>query len=270
MASKLENAIKALFMGLIYLAVYEAMQLFSVYVLGYIGAYSTGRKMTMEEFSSRHIIGNALTATLAAMIAAGAVYIMIGILREKSVLKALPFRFINTPTIVSAITAALALRLLVGVYTVYSQYVPSLAESLENAPDLTAALDSPLKILIGLFASLIAAPIFEEILFRGLIQGELMRAFPVPAAIVISSLIFAVAHGLLFQSVFTFFVGLALGYALYKTGSLLTGIVIHIIFNSSSTFQLFFEFLPTFVNIAIVVVAVVLLIISIRVLNRNS
>jgi len=70
----------------------------------------------------------------------------------------------------------------------------------------------------------------EELLFRGLVQRDLMKAFGWKQGIVLASLTFAVMH-LTWRSIpelgFVFVVGLLLGYVYYRTKSLVGPIVIH-------------------------------------------
>ena len=70
----------------------------------------------------------------------------------------------------------------------------------------------------------------EEVLFRGLVQRDLMKALGWKQGLVLAALVFAVMH-LTWRSipelVFVFFVGLLLGYLYYRTKSLVAPIVIH-------------------------------------------
>lgn len=77
----------------------------------------------------------------------------------------------------------------------------------------------------------ILAPIAEELLFRGIIQGELQRAMPEWAAIVIQGLIFALFHMQPVQVSYVILPGLLLGLAYAWTRSLWVPIIMHIAFN---------------------------------------
>lgn len=88
---------------------------------------------------------------------------------------------------------------------------------------------------IGVFSIVIMAPLMEELLVRGGMQGHLMRKWKNPMwAIVVSSLIFGLIHGNPVQIFFAFLSGLALGWIYYRTGSLLPGILMHFINNGTS------------------------------------
>ena len=85
-----------------------------------------------------------------------------------------------------------------------------------------------------------AAPLAEELIFRGLIYRRMRQLFPVWAAILLSALLFAVYHGNPIQMIFAFpmAVVLALGYehgkvfifpVLFHMGSNLTAILLQIL-----------------------------------------
>lgn len=88
---------------------------------------------------------------------------------------------------------------------------------------------------LGIVAVVIMAPIIEEMLFRGAIEGHLLRKWKNPVwSIVVSSLLFGLVHGNPAQIPFAFVLGLALGWVYYRTGSLLPGILMHFINNGSA------------------------------------
>ena len=82
-----------------------------------------------------------------------------------------------------------------------------------------------------LLVSIAAAPLSEEIAFRGYAMSLIRRRFSPTAALVITSLIFAAAHltqGLYAPKLIVYFLaGLAFGYVALRTGSLLPAMVVH-------------------------------------------
>ncbi len=84
----------------------------------------------------------------------------------------------------------------------------------------------------GIVTAALVAPILEELLFRGAIQGMLLRFFNKPwVAIITASLIFGALHGNPIQIFYATFLGMGLGWIYYRTGSLLPALVGHIINN---------------------------------------
>lgn len=79
--------------------------------------------------------------------------------------------------------------------------------------------------------ALVAAPVLEELLFRGLLLRGLLRLQPAVAAIPLSAAVFAVLHANLFQLVPAFTAGLLFGWVYVKTGSLLLPITGHAFWN---------------------------------------
>jgi len=84
--------------------------------------------------------------------------------------------------------------------------------------------------------------ICEELVFRGFLLSGFRRLSNTWSAIALSSLFFAVIHGILQQSLNAFAMGLIIGYIAIKTGSLLPCILYHLTHN---TITLFYSRLDT-------------------------
>jgi membrane protease YdiL (CAAX protease family) len=85
-----------------------------------------------------------------------------------------------------------------------------------------------------------AIPVIEEILFRGLLFGAFQKWWGVTGAIPASAFLFACIHLQLFGFFQLFFVGLILGWARSKSGSLGLPVLIHALNNSLATVALTF------------------------------
>ena len=93
--------------------------------------------------------------------------------------------------------------------------------------------------VFGIISITIMAPLVEELLFRGAIQGHLLRKGMNPwAALFIASAIFGIIHMNPVQIPFAFAIGLIFGWLYYRTGSLVPGIVGHFINNSIACIQM--------------------------------
>jgi membrane protease YdiL (CAAX protease family) len=77
----------------------------------------------------------------------------------------------------------------------------------------------------------IAAPILEELLFRGIILEGFLKNYNPWKAIIWSSLLFGLAHLNPWQFIAAFFVGLIIGWLYLKTQSLVPGIFMHFVAN---------------------------------------
>ena len=84
----------------------------------------------------------------------------------------------------------------------------------------------PLKIIFAL-AGAVAAPVGEDVFFRGFLYNALKRKLNVPAAIVLSGLIFALVHFGPLAILVIFPMGMVLAYAYEKTQSLWITICMH-------------------------------------------
>ena len=93
--------------------------------------------------------------------------------------------------------------------------------------------------VLGVISIAIMAPLVEELLFRGAIEGHLLKQGKSPvAAILISSLIFGIVHINPAQVPFAFAIGAVFGWLYYRTGSVVPGIIGHFINNSIATIQM--------------------------------
>ncbi len=77
----------------------------------------------------------------------------------------------------------------------------------------------------------LAAPIAEETLFRGLLQGVLERKLGPWLAIVVAAVPFALLHGVPGPGFIIFFWTLPIGWVAWRTGSIAPGLVIHVLNN---------------------------------------
>ena len=93
--------------------------------------------------------------------------------------------------------------------------------------------------VFGIISIAIMAPLVEELLFRGAIQGYMLRKGMKPLhAILIASAIFGIVHMNPIQVPFAFAIGMIFGWLYYRTGSVIPGIVGHFINNSIACIQM--------------------------------
>lgn len=87
------------------------------------------------------------------------------------------------------------------------------------------------KLWIQVLALAVLVPIAEELLFRGIIQGELSLRYSRKVTVIVSSLVFAVFHFNLVQGTYVLFAGIILALAYEFTNNLLVPIFMHMVFN---------------------------------------
>ena len=108
-------------------------------------------------------------------------------------------------------------------------------------PLLFLALQAQDQLALAIFFSTasIAAPIFEEIMFRGFLLPSLTRYTSVNGAIVISDLIFAIAHLSLSEVLPLATLGIVLGFVYTRSRNLLAPMLLHCLWNSGTLVSLF-------------------------------
>lgn len=84
--------------------------------------------------------------------------------------------------------------------------------------------------------TVIAAPIVEEIIFRGLILSRLKKAMKTWVAILISSLLFGLVHGQLLWMTYAFVLGMVFAAVAESAQSVTAAILFHMAFNAVSLF----------------------------------
>lgn len=90
----------------------------------------------------------------------------------------------------------------------------------------------------SILMTVVLAPVMEETLFRGLIQGSINERDGAAKAILLSALLFGVFHMIPQQAINAFLVGIILGYIYFRTKSLLTVIILHALNNGISYLML--------------------------------
>lgn len=85
--------------------------------------------------------------------------------------------------------------------------------------------------ILAFAAIVFAAPLLEELIFRGIILDGLLRIYSPIKAIIISSILFGVVHLNPWQFITAFILGMFAGWAYYKTRSLTLPILIHFVNN---------------------------------------
>ncbi|BAZ11286.1 abortive infection protein [Calothrix sp. NIES-4071] len=108
-------------------------------------------------------------------------------------------------------------------------------------PLLQLALEAQDSVALGIFfiTAAIAAPLFEEFLFRGFLLPSLTRYMPVWASILVSSFIFAAAHLSLSEILPLTSLGIILGVVYTRSRNLLAPMMLHSLWNSGTLLTLF-------------------------------
>lgn len=149
--------------------------------------------------------------------------------------------------------------------------IPALQASYETFNTEMGAFENGDYIWMLLEVSIIG-PMVEELLFRGLVFHFVERdTGKEGAAIFISALLFGIWHGIFVQGVYTFLIGLVLGYLYAKTRKLIWPFLVHLVNNFSGTLPPGFdgEYANLLVNLASLICIPVLFILLWR-MEKNT
>jgi len=128
------------------------------------------------------------------------------------------------------------------------------------------------SIILTILSFGIIVPIFEEIMYRGIIFNLLRENMPITAALIIQALIFAIMHMNMLQGIYTFVGGLIIGLAYHWTKSLWVPIIIHVSWNTSSliVYNLITEATTTAFNFAVIIAAIILITFSLLYFRQKN
>jgi membrane protease YdiL (CAAX protease family) len=153
-------------------------------------------------------------------------WIVYSIRKRKTGIKTFHFKIDNKRIIPFVIVAAIAL--LFGIISPISDLIP-MPELLKKA-----FLDLAKQTGFSSFLYMvIAAPILEELIFRGIMLDGLLRKYSPIKSILISSLLFGLVHLNPWQFIAGLFLGVFMGWVYYKSKSLSFTIIIHAAVNLS-------------------------------------
>lgn len=100
-----------------------------------------------------------------------------------------------------------------------------------SQPDDGSTYSTFQTVAISFFVTAVIPAFVEEFAIRGVVMQSL-RKYGDGFAIIMSSFVFALMHGNMIQIPFAFIAGIGIGYAVIKTGTMWTGIIIHFINNA--------------------------------------
>ncbi|SMO84467.1 hypothetical protein SAMN06265379_10997 [Saccharicrinis carchari] len=131
----------------------------------------------------------------------------------------------STPKVIILVSVG-ALGLQLGALSPLTSLIPM--------PDIFKQMFLEIGSMTGVFGFMtlvIAAPIFEELIFRGVILDGLLKRYSPAKSIFISSLLFGIVHLNPWQFITAMGVGSFMGWVYYKTHNLSLCILIHFVNN---------------------------------------
>ena len=203
-------------------------------------------------------------ATLAAILTF-VIYILMFRKKEMNLFQRCKFRKLGLKNYLIVILSSIGLSFFSsGLVNLLINKFPGYSKSSE-------AIASSTTSLLGIISVVVIIPIFEEVLFRGLIFNEFKKHLNVIIAIIFQGIIFAVAHGNMLQGIYAFILGVVIAIIYVKTQSIIASMLFHIMFN------LFGSILTPIMSIIIgmhhmvfLILGLILLAISLVLLFKNN
>ena len=156
-----------------------------------------------------------------------------------------------------------------GVFDIFLYSMPPLNDGLYEYLEEYLLNTSYIFIFIS---TCIIAPIFEEILYRGVLLNGLLKKYNYKKAIIYSALIFGIAHMNLPQGVNAFFLGVIIGLAYYYTRSIYLCMAMHFVNNFLVNFVVYPEskLWTVILFIIVPIIGIIIFIKSLRTIKNNK
>lgn len=178
-----------------------------------------------EKLLYQQLMENSMAFTLVANMLTLFVVMAFYLIRRKRFSEALWLRRVDGPTLWAGASLAPAL------YLAVSLVLLALPEAwMESYNEASAGITT--GGVVGVLAVAAAAPIVEEVMFRGLIMTRLSEAMPGWLAVLLSAAIFGVCHGDPVWFGYAFPMGVFFGFIDLRAGSIWPSILAHMAFNS--------------------------------------
>ena len=100
----------------------------------------------------------------------------------------------------------------------------------------------------GVLLMALLPAVCEELMYRGYMFTAFKSRMSIPKAIIIVSLLFGISHMSMIKILPTALLGVALAYMVYKSGSIVTSVLIHFLNNAFAVFTLYYGDKVSFFN----------------------
>ena len=224
-----KKQLKGIFAGIGYFLLYACLMMvfqmlytFVIMGISYIGG--TRKETDFMSFANN----NLLTAALLTIVSVGVIFYLFFKRRGKSVKiewKLLPF---TSKALVISVIAAVAYSV---IFSLLANYIsPEGANPIFRSANYYSGIAPGLGFFLMLLNLLVAAPVVEEIVMRGVVYTRIENAVGSKSAIIISSLLFGMMHvsaGGLILAIGAVLMGLVFALIFAKTNSLWVCIVAH-------------------------------------------
>lgn len=183
-------------------------------------------------------------------------------IRKKNLFSAVRFNRISVGNAVLCVILGIglnfALSMLIGIIPFPQKWIDSYSNSAG-----TVTYGGVVAVFI---ASVLVAPLAEELVFRGLVFTRLRRALPQFAAMLITSAAFGAVHGTIIWFIYTFVLAMVMNFMYIRFNSLAASVLIHFGFNFAGIITSYLPELNEVLYIAYFVVCTICLAASIAII----
>ena len=215
------KSVDVLVWPLVAVLIYLALQFMGQFVVQTVEFVTTGKGQPVEDMPS--VVGQAMTVSSLLTIVVLIALKQFGLRRAFA---SLGCSFKN------AVLAFVAIVVTIIATNIFNELIDEWF-GIKMDEDYQVLFEGMARSNIGMLALCLLGPLCEEIVFRGGIMHPMMERKVRPwMPIVLSSLIFGLAHGNLVQILFAAIVGVVLAIIYYRTGSLLITTIAHVVNNT--------------------------------------
>jgi membrane protease YdiL (CAAX protease family) len=223
-----------------WIAMYMAFQLlFAILVLGFVFVQDQSvMKRILASGSDSQFINQYALPLFVSVLLAGVATLAILFLNLRPQQRHEQIGLFSPSRLSTGLTICLGAALILATYLItwlYTTYVVPGEEMQAGVNQLIKSVPkTPLNHVLLFTTIAVVAPMLEELLFRGYLQSSLMRHMKPWVAIAVASAVFGAIHMQPLAFPMLMMLGAAFGYLYYRTGSLKTNIILHMLNNGAA------------------------------------
>lgn len=248
----MKKVLKQIGKALGYFAVYFTCMNVADLIAGFVWGYMKGAELKAMGMSSEEAMaafqsmepGYKGVSMLIGAILTLLVYFIIEKIKKTSLAKETDMKMVTGKqmglTVVGALGGMFFLNFMLSILPIPADLLGDLSSGMSS---LTSY-----PFWLALLVNAILIPILEEVVFRGYLFSRLGKAMPAVVAAVISSVVFGLCHGGLVWAIWAGITGLIICVVRVKSGSIIPGIIFHIIMNTYGMVVSYFPVLEKLTN----------------------
>lgn len=161
---------------------------------------------------------------------------------------------------------AVGLQILISLVLGLVMMLPAMEPFAQEMADYSSMIAGSSNKLVELLAVAVAAPLSEEIFFRGAILSSFKKTkMPLWLSVTLQAALFGLIHGLPLQMAYAFLLGLLLGALTEKCQSLWPSVLLHALFNAAGYWtELLSDSTPGWVMLLLLLLSAVITLFSLR------